>query len=184
MVGLEGFEPPTHGLGNTRTTVHPVRTHDFSVGYSGSHSDPTLQFGHEYAPHYAPRPEPPKSTTNGFSSVASWTMNGQPARVPIFGENGLSHQLGTAQYSVDRLFRHKIVHWLGQVKLLWPQCPAQVSDDGRFVVVQSARKSAALHPVERPVNPRSFPRYSESRIIPSRICHFRPGPNTGGVLRS
>ncbi len=355
MVGLEGFEPPTHGLGNTRTTVHPVRTHDFSVGYSGSHSDPTLQFGHEYAPQYAPRFDLPKATTNGFSSVAhclrfnaplisiskrrlkqlesihlvrwqrenhqqqlafhtrpfvlcglplrrppadqfaytrhngsfvleitahprfglpyvqdrlipiwmatltlkqksrvvhfesptqlldyfhlpkdgsqyrrvkaafqrifaatiffgtereaikqivvdsarfhfidsmrlwfnpsgepqprddgtpantvtlseafyheitahpipvereviaalahapglldfyvwiawkSWTVNGQHARVPIFGENGLSHQLGTAQYSVDRLFRHKIVHWLRHVKLLWPECPAQVS---------------------------------------------------------
>jgi hypothetical protein len=83
----------------------------------------------------------------------SWTVNGQPARVPIFGANGLSHQLGTAEYSVDRLFRHKIMHWLNHVKLLWPECPAQVSQDGKFVVVQSSRKSAALHPVERHVNP-------------------------------
>ena len=70
MVGLEGFEPPTHGLGNTRTTVHPVRTHDFSVGYSGAYSDIMPQLGHEYAPHYAPRPKPKNPTTNGFSSVA------------------------------------------------------------------------------------------------------------------
>jgi hypothetical protein len=70
MAGVEGLEPPTHGLENARTTVHPVRTHDFSVGYSGSHSDSSPQFGHEYAPHYAPRPNSPKTTTNGFSSVA------------------------------------------------------------------------------------------------------------------
>ena len=78
----------------------------------------------------------------------SWTVNGQPVRIPMFGPNGLSQQLGTAQYSVDRLFRHKIGHWLRHVKLLWPECPAQVSHDGRFLIVQSSRKSAALHPRE------------------------------------
>ena len=76
----------------------------------------------------------------------SWTVNGQPSRIPIFGQNGLSQQLGTAQYSVDRLFRHKITQWLQHVKLLWPECPAQMSEDGRFLVVQSSRKSTALHP--------------------------------------
>jgi len=70
MVGLEGFEPPTHGLGNPCPTVHPVRIHNLSVGYSNPHSDPRPPFGHEYAPHNAPRIQtaPPKS--NGFSSVA------------------------------------------------------------------------------------------------------------------
>jgi len=41
-----------------------------AVGYSGSHSDPPLLFGHQYAPHYAPRLDSPKPTTNGFSSIA------------------------------------------------------------------------------------------------------------------
>ncbi len=381
MVGLGIFELPTHSLGNPCPTVHPVRIHDFSVGYSSSHSDPRPQVENEYAPHNAPRPESAQIKSNGFSSVAdclrfnsprisiskrrsnlldsiqlvrrqrgnhqkqiafhtrpfvlcglplrrppsdqlvytrrngifvleitahprfglpygqdrlipiwlatlttkqksrvihfesptqlldyfhlpkngsqhrrvksafqrifaatiffgteretikrivvdsarfhfmdsmclwfdssgqaqprdsntcantitlsesfyheitahpvpvereviaalahapglldfyvwiawkSWTVRGQPARVPIFGENGLSHQLGTAQYSVDRLFRHKISHWLEYVKLLWLECPAHVSQDGRYLVVQSSRKSAALHPVEWPVNP-------------------------------
>ena len=66
MVGLEGFEPPTHGLGNPYTTVHPVRIHDFSVGYSGSHSDPKLLFGHDNAPHDAPRAQRPHEKSNGF----------------------------------------------------------------------------------------------------------------------
>lgn len=60
----------------------------------------------------------------------SWTVNCQPTRVPIFGANGLGHQLGTTEYSVDRMFKHKITQWLRHVKLLWPECPAQVSQDG------------------------------------------------------
>jgi hypothetical protein len=83
----------------------------------------------------------------------SWTVNGQPVRIPIFGPNGLGHQLGTTEYSVDRTFKHKIGQWLKHVKVLWPECPAQISQDGRFVVVQSSRTSAAVRPVERPVNP-------------------------------
>ncbi|MGO9269887.1 MAG: replication protein RepA [Terriglobia bacterium] len=83
----------------------------------------------------------------------SWTVNGRPAQVPIFGPNGLCNQLGTAQYSVNRLFRHKIAQWLRQVKALWPECPAEVSEDGHFLVVRSSRKSTAVRPVERPVNP-------------------------------
>jgi hypothetical protein len=54
----------------------------------------------------------------------SWTLNGHPVRIPIFGVNGLCNQLGTIQYSVDRLFRHKITQWLRHVKTLWPDCPA------------------------------------------------------------
>ncbi len=71
----------------------------------------------------------------------------------MFGANGLCNQLGTAQYSVDRLFRHKIAQWLRQVKALWPECPAELSEDGRYWVVRSSKKSTAIHPVERPANP-------------------------------
>ena len=62
----------------------------------------------------------------------SWTVNGQAARIPIFGANGLSHQLGTAEYSVDRAFTHKISQWLKHVKLLWPECPVRVSSGWRL----------------------------------------------------
>jgi Plasmid encoded RepA protein len=78
----------------------------------------------------------------------SWTVNGQAARIPILGPTGLGNQLGSVQYSVDRLFRHKILHWLRHVRLLWPQCPAKVSQDGCFLVVHSSRQSAALHSAE------------------------------------
>jgi hypothetical protein len=66
MVGLEGFEPPTRGLGNHSPTVHPVRAHEISVGYSGSNSDPRLPFGHDNAPHDAPRAQPAHEKRNGF----------------------------------------------------------------------------------------------------------------------
>ena len=79
MAGVEGLEPPTHGLENARITVHPVRAHDFSVGYSGSHSDSMSQFGHEYAPHYAPCSKPPNTTTNGFFSVAECLRSNAPS---------------------------------------------------------------------------------------------------------
>ena len=51
MVGLGRFELPTHGLGNRGATVHPVRNNAFSVGSDASHSGPSVQFGHKYAPH-------------------------------------------------------------------------------------------------------------------------------------
>ena len=78
----------------------------------------------------------------------SWTVNGQPSRVPLFGKNGLINQLGTKQYSADRLFRHKLSLWLDHVKHLWPECPAWLSDDGRFLLVRSSRKLAPIKPVE------------------------------------
>ena len=82
----------------------------------------------------------------------SWTVNGQPARVPLFGPNGLTNQLGTKQYAVERLFRHKISQWLRHVNQLWPECPASVSDDGRFLLICSSRKSTPIKPVESAVN--------------------------------
>jgi hypothetical protein len=83
----------------------------------------------------------------------SWTVNGQPARVPLFGPNSLTNQLGSKPYSVGRLFRHKITQWISHVKQLWPECPACLSDDGRFLVICSSRKSAAIAPVGKALNP-------------------------------
>ena len=57
VAGVEGLEPPTLGLENPYRTVPPVWPHAFSLGYGTSYSGHETQFGHEYAPHYAPRPE-------------------------------------------------------------------------------------------------------------------------------
>jgi Plasmid encoded RepA protein len=81
----------------------------------------------------------------------SWTVKSQPAHVPLFGLNGLCNQLGTKPYSVDRLFRYKVRQWLGQVKQLWPECPAAISVDGQFLTIPSC-KTSAVNPVEKAVN--------------------------------
>jgi hypothetical protein len=82
----------------------------------------------------------------------SWTVKDQPAYVPFFGSNGLCNQLGTKQYSVDRLFRHKVAHWLTQVKQFWPECPASISPEGKRLTIHSSKPSSAVTPVKRPVN--------------------------------
>ncbi|MGH9400660.1 MAG: replication protein RepA [Terriglobia bacterium] len=75
----------------------------------------------------------------------SWTINGLPARIPVFGPGGLNEQLGSTEYSLDRRFRHTIVAWLTKVKAFWPECPAVITNDRRFLIVHSSRKSPAIH---------------------------------------
>jgi hypothetical protein len=60
----------------------------------------------------------------------TWTVNRGSVRIPLFGPHGLSQQLGTAEYSSGRFFRRKLQHWLRQVKVVWPDCPAAISNDG------------------------------------------------------
>ena len=77
----------------------------------------------------------------------TWTINGHPARIPVLGPGGLNEQLGVADYSLDRCFRHKILTWLTKVKALWPECPAYLTKDRRLLIVHSSRKSPAIRPV-------------------------------------
>ena len=74
----------------------------------------------------------------------TWTVNRASVRIPLFGPHGLSQQLGTAEYSNDRFFRRKIQHWLRQVKVVWPDCPAVVSNDGQVLVIASSKVSPAI----------------------------------------
>lgn len=68
----------------------------------------------------------------------SWTVNGHPARIPMVAPGGLNEQLGTTEYSLDRRFCHTIVGWLKKVKTFWPECPAVVTSDRRFLIVHSS----------------------------------------------
>jgi hypothetical protein len=77
-----------------------------------------------------------------------WTTNGRPAAIPLIAEHGLDAQLGSKQYAEPRLFRFKIKTWLRQVKSLWPECPAEISTDGKFLMVKSSRQCPAIKPVE------------------------------------
>ncbi len=66
-----------------------------------------------------------------------YTADG-PQRIPLFGEAGLIHQLGSAEYSRPRKFREKLEGWLGLLRVLWPECPAKTSGDGLYLLIERA----------------------------------------------
>lgn len=55
--------------------------------------------------------------------------------VPLFGPFGLTAQLGMAEYCRPRKFRERLESWLHLVRLMWPECPARLSLDGRALIV-------------------------------------------------
>jgi len=59
-------------------------------------------------------------------------------RVPIFGDFGLASQLGSVDYARPRKFRERLERWLDLVRSLWPQCPARISGDGDYLLLQPA----------------------------------------------
>jgi hypothetical protein len=56
-------------------------------------------------------------------------------RVPLFGDFGLTRQLGIGEYSRPRKFRECLENWLHLLKAMWPECPATLSPDGHHLVV-------------------------------------------------
>ena len=63
-------------------------------------------------------------------------------RIPLFGDRGLNHQLGTNRYSRPRDFRRQLERWLRVIKNLWPECPTKLSEDGQHLLVKPGR---AIH---------------------------------------
>ncbi len=59
-------------------------------------------------------------------------------RISLFGEFGLANQLGCVNYSRPRRFRERLEQWLGLVRVMWPECPARISQDGRYLLVDQA----------------------------------------------
>lgn len=58
--------------------------------------------------------------------------------IPIFGEFGLANQLGCVEYSRPRRFRAMLDQWLITIRAIWPDCPADVSADGKSLVIGKA----------------------------------------------
>jgi hypothetical protein len=79
----------------------------------------------------------------------SWTVNRGAAHVPLFGDCGLSHQLGTTEYSARRRFRQILTDWIVKVKALWPECPTEISQDGEYLVVRSSQACPAVRAPQR-----------------------------------
>jgi hypothetical protein len=75
-------------------------------------------------------------------SYRCFTAKGQE-RIPIFGDFGLAAQLGSSDYARPRKFRERLERWLDLVRSLWPACPAQITGDGDYIVIQPAMALAA-----------------------------------------
>jgi hypothetical protein len=58
--------------------------------------------------------------------------------VPLFGESGLVNQLGSSEYSRPRKFRERLARWLDLVRVLWPECPAKINQDGTGLWIDRA----------------------------------------------
>ena len=69
-------------------------------------------------------------------SYRSFTARGEE-RIPLFGPEGLSAQLGSVQYARPRKFREQLEHWLESVRQIWPGCRATISGDGMALIVRS-----------------------------------------------
>lgn len=70
-------------------------------------------------------------------SYRCFTAKGQE-RIPIFGDFGLAAQLGSADYARPRKFRERLERWLDLVRSLWPDCPARISADSDYMLLQPA----------------------------------------------
>ncbi len=68
-------------------------------------------------------------------------------RIPIFGDFGLVHQIGSADYARPRKFRERLERWLDLVKALWPDCPAHISNDGDYLLVNRAHAVLDARPL-------------------------------------
>ena len=59
-------------------------------------------------------------------------------RIPLFGDFGLAAQLGCVEYSRPRRFRAMLEQWLCTIRAAWPQCPAAICTDGRYLRIAPA----------------------------------------------
>jgi hypothetical protein len=74
----------------------------------------------------------------------SWTVRDGMARIPLFGAHGLQGQLGAAHYSRNKRFRQTLRRWLRRIRVLWPECPAALSQDLKALMVRSSLKQPAI----------------------------------------
>jgi hypothetical protein len=61
-----------------------------------------------------------------------------PELIPLLGPFGLATQIGSIEYARPRRFREKLEEWLESIRVLWPECPAQISPDGLSLIVNRA----------------------------------------------
>jgi hypothetical protein len=75
-------------------------------------------------------------------SYRCFTAKGEE-RIPIFGDLGPAAQLGSGDYARPRKFRERLERWLDLVRSLWPNCPAQITANGDYILLRPAAALAA-----------------------------------------
>ena len=78
-------------------------------------------------------------------SYRCFVASGQES-IPLFGERGLANQLGSVEYSRPRRFCQKLEQWRNMIRLLWPDCPAQINRTGDSLLVN---RGSAVRKAER-----------------------------------
>lgn len=61
--------------------------------------------------------------------------------VPLFGPTGLFAQLGTTTTDPYKA-RQQLKDWLHTISLFWPECPAELSEDGEYLLLYPPRTHA------------------------------------------
>jgi hypothetical protein len=69
-------------------------------------------------------------------SYRSFTAKGEE-RIPLFGPNGLTAQIGSVEYARPRKFRERLEQWLDAIRQIWPECRARIASDGTALVIQA-----------------------------------------------
>jgi hypothetical protein len=124
---------------------HELDDHSFSEGFENTIvlSD---EFFHEVMAHPIPTDlEVVKllASSPGISDLFVWlsyrcfTAKSKES-IPIFGDFGLVQQIGTAEYTGPRRFRQRLNQWLRRIRLLWPDCSAEISSDDFYLVIDHA----------------------------------------------
>src|SRR6516165_6412308 len=67
-----------------------------------------------------------------------WTAKDEIA-IPLFGLTGLVSQLGISEKTGVRDFKKHVRRWLKRIKVLWLECPAQLSTDGMALILAHAQ---------------------------------------------
>jgi len=66
----------------------------------------------------------------------------QQTAIPLFVSGGVKEQCGAQGYNEHWKFRQVVKKWLNGVKAAWPECPAALSKDGDYLVIEHG---AAIH---------------------------------------
>ena len=81
-----------------------------------------------------------------------WTAKDEIA-IPLFGLTGLVSQLGISEKTGVRDFKKHVRRWLKRIKVLWLECPAQLSTDGMALILAHAQAITSRKLLESPDKP-------------------------------